>query len=102
MADPEPRHNGQYVYSGGLIDSLAAAGSHVEVLGLSRAESAHANGSRSSKVVWWLPEDTPHSRWGSLASTLPNIAYRCRTSGMRRMLAKLLRRDDWDGIVFDG
>ena len=26
-ADPEPRHNGQYVYSGGLIDSLAAAGS---------------------------------------------------------------------------
>ena len=104
MADPEPRHNGQYVYSGGLIDSLAAAGSHVEVLGLSRAEGArpNANGGRSSKVVWWLPEDNPYSRWGSLASTLPNIAYRCRTSGMRRMLAKLLRRDDWDGIVFDG
>ncbi len=53
-------------------------------------------------VVWWLPEDTPHSRWGSLASTLPNIAYRCRTLGMRRMLDKLLQRDDWDGIVFDG
>lgn len=102
MADPEPRHNGQYVYSGGLIDSLAAAGSHVEVLGLSRSEGARADGARPSKVVWWLPEDSPHSRWGSLASTLPNIAYRCRTSGMRRMLAKLLRRDDWDGIVFDG
>lgn len=106
MADPEPRHNGQYVYSGGLIDSLAAAGGHVEVLGLSRSEAPRtdpaANGARSNKVVWWLPEDSPHSRWGSLASTLPNIAYRCRTSGMRRMLAKLLLRDDWDGIVFDG
>jgi glycosyltransferase involved in cell wall biosynthesis len=102
MADPEPRHNGQYVYSGGLIDSLAAAGGHVEVLGLSRSDAPGTNGARSSKVVWWLPEDSPHSRWGSLASTLPNIAYRCRTSGMRRMLAKLLRRDDWDGIVFDG
>jgi hypothetical protein len=33
MADPEPRHNGQYVYSGGLIDSVAAAGGDVEVLG---------------------------------------------------------------------
>ena len=40
MADPEPRHNGQYVYSGGLIDSVAAAGGDVEVLGLGRAEFA--------------------------------------------------------------
>src|SRR5215471_6406909 len=61
MADPEPRHNGQYVYSGGLIDSLAGAGGHVEVLGLSRSDAPHANanGARSNKVVWWLPEDSP-------------------------------------------
>lgn len=102
MADPEPRYNGQYVYSGGLIDSVAAAGGEVEVLGLRRPESPRSNGARSRHVVWWLPSDSPHSRWGSLTSTLPNIAYRCRTSGMRRMLDKLLRRDAWDGIVFDG
>jgi len=41
MADPEPRHNGQYVYSGGLIDSVAAAGGDVEVLGLGRSESQY-------------------------------------------------------------
>ena len=87
MADPEPRHNGQYVYSGGLIDSVAAAGGDVEVLGLGRADSPRANGERSKDVVWWLPADNPHSRWGSLTSTLPNIAYRCRTAGMRRMRA---------------
>lgn len=102
MADPEPRYNGQYVYSGGLIDSVAAAGGEVEVLGLGRSDSPRSTGARSRHIVWWLPQDSPHTRWGSLASTLPNIAYRCRTSGMRRMLDKLLRRDAWDGIVFDG
>jgi glycosyltransferase involved in cell wall biosynthesis len=102
MADPEPRYNGQYVYSGGLIDSVAAAGGEVEVLGLGRPDSPRSNGARSRHIVWWLPQDNPHSRWGSLASTLPNIAYRCSTAGMRRMLDKLLRRDAWDGIVFDG
>ena len=29
LADPEPQHNGQYVYSGGLIDSVAATGSEI-------------------------------------------------------------------------
>lgn len=102
LADPEPRYNGQYVYSGGLIDSVAEAGGEVEVLGLGRPDSGEAGGPRARHVVWWLPSDTPHSHWGSLASTLPHIAYRCRTSGMRSILDKLLKRGGWDGIVFDG
>ena len=102
LADPEPRYNGQYVYSGGLIDSVAEAGGEVEVLGLGRPDAGEAGGPRARHVVWWLPSDTPHSHWGSLASTLPHIAYRCRTSGMRNILDKLLKRGGWDGIVFDG
>lgn len=105
LADPEPRHNGQFVYSGGLIDSVAAAGSEIEVLGLRRAESARNSGARDEHVVWWLPDDTSHTlqaRFGSLASHLPHIAYRCRTAGMQRLLDELLRRGGWDGIVFDG
>src|SRR5512135_2996661 len=43
LADPEPQHNGQYVYSGGLIDSVAAAGVEIEVLGLQRLESTRRN-----------------------------------------------------------
>ncbi|MGH8432395.1 MAG: glycosyltransferase, partial [Solimonas sp.] len=100
LADPEPRHNGQYIYSGGLIDSVAEAGGDIEVLGLGRSESATAK--RSEHVVWWLPVDTPYSRWGSLASTLPHTAYRCGTAGMRRILDELLQRGGWDSIVFDG
>src|SRR5438045_3314404 len=102
LADPEPRHNGQFVYSGGLIDSVVQAGGDVEVLGLSRSESAEANAKRGQHVVWWLPGDSPYSHWGSLASTLPHTAYRCCTTGMRRILDKLLRRGGWDGIIFDG
>jgi glycosyltransferase involved in cell wall biosynthesis len=105
LADPEPQHNGQYVYSGGLIDSVAATGSEIEVLGLRRPESSRCNGARDEHVVWWLPSDPldpTQSRWGSLTSWLPHIAYRGRTTAMRRMLRELLDRGGWDGIVFDG
>jgi glycosyltransferase involved in cell wall biosynthesis len=102
LADPEPRHNGQYVYSGGLIDAVAEAGGTVEVLGLGRSEQAQPGCLRAREVVWWLPSDVPHSHWGSLTSSLPHVAYRCRTAGMQGILDKLLKRDAWDGIVFDG
>src|SRR5438132_14414419 len=79
LADPEPRHNGQYVYSGGLIDSMAATGNEIEVLGLRRLDSPRGNGWRDEHVVWWLPGDPLnllHSHLGSLASALPHTAYR--------------------------
>ena len=101
LADPEPRHNGQFIYSGGLIDSVAQAGGAIEVLGLGRSDSAGAN-QRGGNVVWCLPDDPPFSHWRSLASWLPHTANRCRTTGMRRCLDELLARNDWDGIVFDG
>jgi glycosyltransferase involved in cell wall biosynthesis len=105
LADPEPQHNGQYVYSGGLIDSVAATGSEIEVLGLRRPESSRCSGARDAHIVWWLPSDPfdpSQSRWGSLASRLPHIAYRGRTTEMRRTLRELLNKGGWDGIVFDG
>lgn len=111
LADPEPRHNGQYVYSGGLIDSVAATGSEIAVLGLRRPDSpprhngtANGNG-HDAHVEWCLPGeplDPLHSRWGSLASTLPHIAYRCRTAAMRHGLRELLVQGGWNAIVFDG
>lgn len=101
LADPEPRHNGQYVYSGGLIDAVIEAGAEVEVLGLSRPESQRCNGWREPHVVWWLPPKRPLSRWVSLASRLPHMAHRCFTSRTRDILDDLLARGKWDGIVFD-
>src|SRR5215471_13420519 len=95
LADPDPRHNRQYVYSGGLIDSVAATGSEIEVLGLRRPDSPRCNGARDEHVVWWLPGEP-------LDPLLSHIAYRCRTVEMQRVLRQLLERGGWDGIVFDG
>jgi glycosyltransferase involved in cell wall biosynthesis len=102
LADPEPRFNGQFLYSGGLIDALAAAGAEVEVLGLSRVESPRRCGDREENIAWWLAEAQVLSHWGSLRSALPHTAYRCATPGMHKLLDDLLARQDWDGIVFDG
>lgn len=102
LADPEPRFNGQFLYSGGLIDALAAEGAEVEVLGLSRVESSRRCGDREDNIAWWLAESRVLSHWGSLRSALPHTAYRCATPGMHGLLEQLLARDDWDGIVFDG
>ncbi|TWT12963.1 glycosyltransferase [Reyranella sp. CPCC 100927] len=100
LADPEPRYNGQFVYSGGLIDAVAQSGTEVEVLGLSRPDSPGPDG-RDPRIIWRLVQHRPLSHWGSLTSPLPHIAYRCRTAEMRRLLDDLLAQD-WDGIVFDG
>jgi glycosyltransferase involved in cell wall biosynthesis len=105
LADPEPRHNGQYVYSGGLIDSVAETGSEIAVLGLRRPDSPERSDGQDEPVAWCLagePLDPLQSRWGSLASILPHTAYRNRTPAMREGLQQLLELGGWDGIVFDG
>lgn len=101
LADPEPRYNGQFLYSGGLIDAIAQTGAEVEVLGLSRPDSPGPEG-RDPQIAWYLVQQRPLSHWGSLKSPLPHIAYRCRTTEMRRILDDLLAKDNWDGVVFDG
>ncbi len=48
LADPEPAINGQFLYSAGLISSVAKAGTKLMVLGLERSADAphrrHADG----------------------------------------------------------
>jgi polysaccharide biosynthesis protein PslH len=36
LADPEPKKNGQLIYSGGLIQSMATGGTKLHVIGLDR------------------------------------------------------------------
>ena len=102
LADPEPRHNGQFVYSGGLIDAVAAAGAKVKVLALERPESPRRNGAGGENISWQLAEHDPRSRLASLASPLPHLAHRSFTRSMRRNLAELLESQTWHSIVFDG
>ncbi len=70
LADPCPAHNGQYVYSGGLIESLAATGAELLVLGLKRPESHRGDGAREGSTEWWLADYQPHSYGARLRSPL--------------------------------
>jgi glycosyltransferase involved in cell wall biosynthesis len=101
LCDPEPRYNGQFVYSGGLIDAIAGTGAEVVVLGLARPGSQRER-AKVGPIEWQLARHEPRSPWASLASPLPHVADRCCTPSMRRMLRRLLEKDGWDAIVFDG
>jgi glycosyltransferase involved in cell wall biosynthesis len=102
LADPKPAHNGQYLYSGGLIDAVAEAGAEVVVVGLARRESARRDGAREGRLLWRLADDRPLSHRASLTSRLPNIAKRCTTPTMRRVLDDVLADGNFDTVVFDG
>ncbi|MGH6969240.1 MAG: glycosyltransferase [Stellaceae bacterium] len=102
LADPTPAYNGQYLYSGGLIDAVAEAGAEVVVVGLARAESTRRDGAREGQLLWRLAADKPLSHRASLTSPLPNIAKRCTTPTMRRVLDDVLADGDFDTVAFDG
>lgn len=101
FADPDPRHNGQYVYSGGLIDALAASGAEVTVLGTTRPESPPRI-IGCDGVRWCLIDRPPRSPLASLVSPLPHLASRTAHRAAYRKLDELIGRERWDGIVLDG
>lgn len=100
-ANPEPRHNGQFIYTGGLIDAIAGAGAAVEVLALARPGEAASMGSTDGAVRWWLAQHESRPGWTSLLSPLPRIAHRGATRALRRMLDRQLQ-ESWDIIILDG
>ena len=102
LADPDPPHNGQYVYTSGLIHSLAEAGAAVTVLGHQRIGSDRRDGETEGNIEWRLADPHQLSRWSSAMSSLPNLAHRCCTADMSRKLDGLLHDRGWDAIVLDG
>jgi glycosyltransferase involved in cell wall biosynthesis len=97
LADPEPRTNGQYIYSGGLIEALAGCGARLTVVGLARDVAAHAD---TAQLFWRLTAQAPQSSSAALFSPWPQVASRSRTPGMRQTLASCLA-EHWDTILFD-
>jgi glycosyltransferase involved in cell wall biosynthesis len=104
LADPEPRHNGQYLYSGGLIDAMRQGGAEMHVLGLTRPGSPRRSYGHPAGdgTYWWLSDHHPRASWRSLLSMLPHIADRSWTPGLRQSLQARLQDGPWHTIVFDG
>lgn len=101
LVDPEPRHNGQLIYSGGLIEGTAQAGVDIHVVGLAREGRVRAFGARQEGVTWWLTPGPFRPRWRSLLSPLPHMASRAESQHLRDILRERLQ-EHWDAIVFDG
>jgi glycosyltransferase involved in cell wall biosynthesis len=101
LGEPDPVINGQYLFSGGLINALAAAGAELDVLALSRPEGHRHDGEREGNIRWHLAEHRPRTNWQSLVSPLPHMANQARTPEMRQMLDRLIGAADWRAIVFD-
>ena len=100
--DPAPEHDGQRIYSGRLIDAVAAAGAEVDVLCFANRDSPRRPGVAEGNVRWWPVPYTPHSAATSIFSPLPNIAHRSDTATMRRGLHALAAQGRWDTVVLDG
>jgi glycosyltransferase involved in cell wall biosynthesis len=101
LADPDPAMNGQFLYSSGLIHSVAAAGLDLWVVGLSLPGGQHEDGQETGRIRWRLAPHQPRSRWSAIRSYFPKLADRTRTRSLRRTVAELLKAGDWDAIVFD-
>src|SRR5690606_15126441 len=101
-ADPAPETNGQYMYSGRMIQAAAEAGATIDVLCVARDGSTRRDGQKEGAIRWWLTEGALGRDPKSFLSSLPNVAYRTCTPPMRERLERLLERDSWDWIVLDG
>ncbi|MCK6451540.1 MAG: glycosyltransferase [Alphaproteobacteria bacterium] len=102
LTDPEPRHNGELIYSGGLIDAVSAAGARIDVLASARQGSPREYGQVDGDVCWWVIDHPPRPAWSSIGSLLPHLAHRAASPAKARKLDELLSGRHWDGIVFDG
>jgi len=100
LADPDPGYGGQLIYSGGLIQSVAAQGAEIDVIGQTRPDAHRRDGMREGRVTWHLAEPLPYSRMRSLSSALPSQAFRGGSAATYARLAQLLDRS-WDVVVFD-
>src|SRR5258708_7001948 len=101
LADPEPATNGQYLYSSGLIRSVAAAGIELDVLALAREDGRHTHGEQAGGQRWWLTERLPRSRWLVALSHLPAQVARAKTRALQQLLHQRLEAGPWDAVVFD-
>lgn len=100
LADPEPAINGQFLYSAGLISSVAKAGTSLTVLGLERGVGAPRRRTQGN-VDLIFSEDQPMSRLARLLSPAPSVATRCLVPEMETEVASCLADPTWESIVFD-
>lgn len=100
--DPQPERDGQRIYSGRLIDAVAATGAEVDVLCFAGDGESRSVNAEGGNVRWRRVVRARRPGWMSAFSCLPNVAYRCDTVDMHRSLDDLIGQGPQDAIVLDG
>lgn len=100
LCDPLPKTNGQFLYSGGLIDAVGQAGARLTVLGL-RREAGDREAHDEPGIEWCLATDRPTEPMRRVVSRFPSSALRTRVPEMRTMLDEKLCLTNWDALVLD-
>jgi glycosyltransferase involved in cell wall biosynthesis len=101
LADPEPKMNGQLIYSGGLIQAVAAGGAKLLVVGLDRHGEKDDPPRSSHNIRWQLHRRHHNPAWRRLVSPLPNFALYGASLTGRRAVDRALADEFWDTVVFD-
>lgn len=96
--DTRPLDSGELIYSGGLIDSLAAT-REFEITVLAHDAKRPATGGPS--VRWKLTGTIPTTRWKAMFTRWPADAWRLGNSRSRAALRSLLAEGKWDWVVID-
>ena len=101
LADPEPKINGQLIYSGGLIQAVAAGGAKLLVVGLDRHGEKDEPPRSSHNIQWQLHRRHHRPARRRLVSPLPTFALYGASSAGRRGVERALAEEFWDTVVFD-
>ena len=101
LADPDPTTNGQFLYSSGLIRSVAPTSHQFDVIGLGRPGGGHYDGQTKDSVRWMLAKHRPRTRLRGLLSTLPFVSFRTTTADVQALVRNALNGPRPDAIVFD-
>lgn len=96
--DTRPLDSGELIYSGGLLESLAATGEFsITVL----AHEAKKSVSGGPLVRWELTGPIPTGRWKAMFSRWPADAWRLGNPRSRSALRGLLSEGIWDWVIID-
>jgi hypothetical protein len=101
LADPEPKINGQLIYSGGLIKAIASCGAELLVIGLDRHGEKDDPPRSSHNIRWRLHRRRHNPAWRRLISPLPNVALYGASSTGEWAVDRALADELWDAVVFD-
>jgi glycosyltransferase involved in cell wall biosynthesis len=96
--DTRPLDSGELIYSGGLLESLAATGEFEITVLAHDAKKAAGNG---PDVRWKLTGPIPTTRWKAMFTGWPADAWRLGNPRSRAALRELLVETTWDWVVID-